>query len=186
MILRLPALVAAAVLAGCSTPAQLTGVDTRTENVDHQRLAAAGGGGAGAVQPYTLQSNQGYRMPQLYAGPDPVLGDRDPRHELAPTTVCLQVVINAEGTVERSIPLVDRSDCAAGSAPENHALVRAAQDAVAAWRYTPAAVCHFAAGQVPDDRGDCRAAERVDPVAVSLLYAFTFEIVHGQPTVQRR
>ena len=186
MTVRLPAVLAAALLAGCSTPAPLTRVDTRTENVAHQRLAAEGGGGTGAVQPYALQSTEGYRMPQLYAAPDPVLGDRDPRRELAPTTVCVQVVVNAEGAVERSVPLLDRSDCAAGSAPENHPLMQAVQDAVAAWRYSPAAVCHFAAGQVPTDRGDCRAAERVEPVAVSLFYAFTFQIVHGQHTVQRR
>ena len=52
------------------------------------------------------------------------------------------------------------------------------------WKYSSAAVCHFAAGKVPADRGDCRSAERVEPVAVTLQYAFTFEVVKGQQTVR--
>ena len=138
------------------------------------------------MEAYTLKPGEGYRMPQLYAAPDPVLGERDPRRELPPTTVCLQVVVSADGAVERSAPLSDRSECVAGGAPENRVLVEAAQDAVAMWRYSPAAVCHFAAGHTPADSSDCRDAERVEPVAVSLFYAFTFEIVHGQHTVKTR
>lgn len=175
-----------ALLAGCATTPQLSTVDTRAENVGHQRLPPAAGGGSGAVQAYEMQPGEGYRMPQLYAGPDPVVGARDPRTELAPTTVCLQVVVDAEGRVERSVPLSDREVCKPGVAAENAPLLAAAQEAVARWRYTPAAVCHFAAGKVPDNRGDCTAAERIEPVAVSLLYAFTFEIVHGRQVVERR
>ena len=52
------------------------------------------------------------------------------------------------------------------------------------WKYSPAAVCHFAPGKVPSDCGDCQGAERVEPVPVSLLYAFTFEIVKGQHVVR--
>lgn len=177
-------LAAAALLSGCATAPAFTTVDTRAENVGHQRLPASGGGGAGAVQAYEMQADEGYRMPQLHAGPDPVVGTRDPRRELAPTTVCLQVVVDAEGRVERSVPLSDRDVCKAGVAAENAPLLAAAQEAVMQWRYTPAAVCHFAAGAVPDNRGDCSTAERVEPVAVSLLYAFTFEIVHGQHVVR--
>ena len=176
-------------VSGCAAHQPLTTTDTvdsRTENVNLQRLRSDGDGGAGAVQPYQLQSSQGYRMPQLYAAPDPVLGDRDPRRELAPTMVCLQVVVDAEGRVERSLALLDRAECKAGGMPENAPLVEAAQAAVAQWRYSPAAVCHYPAGHVPGDRSDCTGAERVDPVPVSLLYAFTFEIVKGKQTVHRQ
>jgi hypothetical protein len=72
----------------------------------------------------------------------------------------------------------------AGAAGENAPLLQAAQEAVAMWKYSSAAVCHFAAGKVPADRGDCRGAERVEPVAVTLQYAFTFEIVKGQHVVR--
>jgi hypothetical protein len=174
----------ALVVAGCAGRDQITTVDTRAENVGHQRLApqqdAAGGA---AIGTFELGAAEGYRMPQLYAGPQPVVGDRDPRQELPPTRICLQVVVNADGRVERSVLLNDRTECAAGALHENAVLVQAAQEAVAQWRYSSAAVCHFAAGKVPEDRGDCRGAERIEPVPVSLLYAFTFEVVRGQQTV---
>nr|WP_285235799.1 hypothetical protein [Stenotrophomonas maltophilia] len=174
----------AVLLAGCATQDGLTTADTRSENVGHQRLRPDAGGGTGQIQPYALAASEGYRMPQLHTAPDPVVGERDPRTSLPPTTVCLQVVVDAQGSVERSIPLTDRSECSAGEAPENAPLLQAAQEAVAMWKYSSAAVCHFAAGKVPADSGDCRSAERIEPVPVSLLYAFTFEIVKGRQTVR--
>ena len=184
--MRLARLLPVLLLAGCATQPSLTTVDTRSENVDHRRLAAPAPGEGGATPAaYALGATEGYRMPQLYAGPPPVVGERDPRRELAPTQVCLQVVVNAEGSVDRSVLLTDRSECQAGAAQENTVLVLAAQEAVAQWKYLPAAVCHFTAGQVPADRGDCRDAARVEPVPVSLLYAFTFEIVKGQQIVRQ-
>lgn len=176
--------VLAALLAGCASHERLTTVATRNESVGHQRLQPDAAGGAGQIQPYTLAASEGYRMPQLYAAPDPVVGERDPRTALPPTTVCLQVVVDAQGTVERSMPLNDRTECSAGSATENAPLLQAAQDAVAHWKYSPAAVCHFAAGRVPTNRGDCQGADSIDPVAVTLQYAFTFEIVKGQHVVR--
>lgn len=181
---RAPLLMMAVLLAGCATQDRLTTADTRSENVGHQRLRPDAGGGTGQIQPYALAASEGYRMPQLHTAPDPVVGERDPRTSLPPTTVCLQVVVDAQGSVERSIPLTDRSECSAGEAPENAPLLQAAQEAVATWKYSSAAVCHFAAGKVPADRGDCRSAERIEPVPVSLLYAFTFEVVKGQQTVR--
>lgn len=184
---QLPAAVALVVaVAGCAGHDRLTTVDSRAETVGHQRLRVDATGGSGQVEAYTLKPSEGYRMPQPYAAPDPVLGERDPRRELPPTTVCLQVVVSADGAVERSVPVSDRSECIAGAAAENRVLVEAAREAVAMWRYSPAAVCHFAAGHAPADGSDCRDAERVEPVAVSLFYAFTFEIVHGQHTVKTR
>lgn len=182
----LTAMLPVLLMAGCAGHPPLGTVDTRAENVDHQRLRTEGNGGAGQVQPYRLQPREGYRMPQLYAAQDPVVGTRDPRRELPPTVVCLQVVVDAEGRVERSVALTDRPECVSGAAAENAPLLQAAQEAVAQWRYTPAAVCHYAAGIAPDDRGTCAGAERLVPVPVSLLYAFTFEIVHGQHTVRRQ
>ncbi|MBH1568001.1 hypothetical protein I5U58_11570 [Stenotrophomonas maltophilia] len=181
---RAPLLMMAVLLAGCAPQDRLTTADTRSENVGHQRLRPDAGGGTGQIQPYALAASEGYRMPQLHTAPDPVVGERDPRTSLPPTTVCLQVVVDAQGSVARSIPLTDRSECSAGEAPENAPLLQAAQEAVAMWKYSSAAVWHFAAGKVPADRGDCRSAERVEPVAVTLQYAFTFEVGKGQQTVR--
>jgi len=178
-----PLCIAAVLLAGCATRERVTTVDTRSENVGHQRLRAADGDGSGQIQPYTLAASEGYRMPQLHTAPDPVVGGNDPRTSLPPTTICLQVVVDAQGRVERSQPLTDRSECSAGLAAENGPLLQAAQAAVAQWLYSSAAVCHFAPGKMPDDRG-CEGADRIEPVAVTLQYAFTFEIVKGQHVVR--
>ena len=179
-----PLCIAAVLLAGCATRERVTTVDTRSENVGHQRLRAADGDGSGQIQPYTLAASEGYRMPQLHTAPDPVVGGNDPRTSLPPTTVCLQVVVDAQGRVERSQPLTDRSECSAGTVAENGPLLQAARDAVAQWKYSSAAVCRFAPGKEPKDRSDCQGADSIEPVAVTLQYAFTFEIVKGQHVVR--
>lgn len=180
------ALLLLVLLAACAGHDRLTAVDTRNEQVDHQRLQADAHVGAGAIEAYQLRPSEGYRMPQLHTAPTPVVGDRDPRRNLAPTMICLQVVVDAKGVVERSLPLFDRDECKAGRAPENNMLLQAAQEAVAKWEFAPAAVCHFAAGEPAADRGDCTGAEHVEPVPVSLLYAFTFEIVQGRQYVRKK
>lgn len=178
--------VACALLSGCAATDRLQSVDTRAENVDHQRInPRAGGVGASAIEEYRLGPTEAYRMPQLHTAPPPVLGDADPRRELAPTRICLQLVVDAAGNVERSLPLTDRADCDAGKAAVNAALVTAAQQAVAQWRFSPAALCHFEAGKKPRNEGDCEGADRIEPIPVSLLYAFTFEIVKGRQSVRR-
>lgn len=182
---RLVFVAGAMLLSGCATRERLTAQDTRAENVDHQRLQVrSDGGGAGAIEPYALRPTEGYRMPQLHTAPPPVLGSADPRQELAPTKVCLQLVVDADGRVERSLPLADRPECEAGTAAVNLPLLQAAQHAVAMWRFSPAALCHFPAGSAPRDATDCDGAERIEPVPVSLLYAFTFEIVKGRQYVR--
>jgi len=180
--------IAALMMLGCTRHDIRQAVDTREENVDHQRLdpQPPAGIGSGAVETYTLQPGESYRMPQLHTAPPPVLGDREQRQELALTTVCVQLVIDADGKVDRSIPIADRTACQAGAAAENGALRQAVQEAVQHWRFSPAAVCHFAPGKHPRDPSDCEGADRIEPIPVSLLYAFTFEIVKGRHYVRRK
>lgn len=173
---------------GCTRHDLRQAVDTREESVDHQRLdpLPRAGIGSGAVETYTLQPGESYRMPQLHTAPPPVLGDREQRRTLALTTVCVQLVVDADGKVERSIPIADRTECQAGAAAENGALRQAVEEAVQHWRFSPAAVCHFAPGRLPREASDCEGADRIEPIPVSLLYAFTFEIVKGRHYVRRK
>lgn len=84
--------IAALTMLGCTRHDIRQAVDTREENVDHQRLdpLPPSGIGSGAVETYTLRPGESYRMPQLHTAPSPVLGDREQRQELALTTVCVQ------------------------------------------------------------------------------------------------
>ncbi len=177
--------VALLVLVGCSATTPVRQQSVRSESVDQQQLQVQdGGGAAGSIQPYALGAGEGYRMPRLLHAPPPVLGDADPRQELPPTQVCLQVVVDAEGRVERSLPLTSRADCVAGAEAVNAPLLQAAQRAVDEWAFAPAGSCRFAAGQARPSDGSCGGASEVTPVAVSLVYAFTFRIEQGMVTVQ--
>lgn len=184
---RTAPVVMAVLLSACAGHDQVTALDTRAEHVDHQRLQPnLNADGGAALASYQLAASEGYRMPRLHTAPPPVLGTRDPRQSLPPTRVCLQVVVDAAGRVERSLPLTDRTGCEAGGTAENSALLQAAQEAVAQWAFAPAALCHFGPGKAPRDAGDCEGADRIEPIPVSLLYAFTFEIVEGQQRVRSR
>ncbi len=157
----------------------------RNANVDQRMLTPESGGGGGAqVQRYALAPTEVFRMPQPQEAPSPALPNDSPRQTLAPTTVCARVIIDAQGAVQRAELLADREDCAAGSEAANADLVQAMLGKVRQWRFAPAALCHFAADRPPTDNQSCQGAQRVEPVPVTLLYAFTFEVEQGRVHVE--
>lgn len=160
-------------------------METRDARVDQRMLAPQddGAGGAGQAERYRMQPLEVFRMPVPTQAPDPVLPQDSPRAALAPTTVCLTVVLTAGGSVLRSAVLDGREECRAGAQAGNADLLLAAQAAVAHWQFVPAAICHFDAEMPPRDQDSCEGAARIEPVPVSLQYAFTFEVVHGQVRV---
>lgn len=128
----------------------------------------------------TLEKRQGFLMavpiheplPRLEtaAGPD------------GRTEVCVEIVIDAEGTVPeaRHTPGVD--GCHATPDP---AYVTATLDAVRQWRYFAAAVCTFPEGQAKT--GDCSGEDVVvRAVPIRLTYAFAFERMAGRTRVRAR
>lgn len=175
----------AVLLAGCAhAPVP---VETSDRHVEQRLLAPGSGEGAASVEPYEPRPGSAFRMPVLLQGAEPSLAGDGPRRELAPTTVCARVAIDAQGQVLWVRPLDDRAGCEAGADPAHADLVAATLAAVAGWRYRPAAWCRYPAGQaVPPDPGDCADALATEPVPVTLEYAFTFEIRHGTVRVRRR
>lgn len=174
--------------AGCATrPAATADVAdvADTYNVGQRLLPAESTGGqGGGVQPYTLSASEVFRMPRPTHAPLPELPDMPAQRSLPPVTVCLNVVLDAQGQVQRSFPLLAHSQCGAGNDAANGHLLQAAGDAVRQWRFAPAAICHFAAGTSPAAPDDCTGATTVEEVPVTLPYAFTFEIVQGRARVQ--
>lgn len=159
--------------------------DTRSDSVDQRLLPpSSGAAGAGKIESYSMQPQEAFRMPLLHDNADPVLPADTPRTTLPPTTVCMRVVIDREGSVERVEPLLDRVECAAGGEADNADLVAAAANAVKTWKYEPAAICRYPA-PAPRNPRDCADAERVETVPVTLNYAFTFQMERGQVRVQR-
>lgn len=173
-------------LAGCtSLPPADESVSSYNVNQHRQLLQPeSNGGAAGEVQPYQLAASERFRMPVAVQAPAPVLPEDHARQSLAPTTVCVRVIIDASGKVQRTEPLLAHSQCGSGSDAGNAALMQAALTATAGWTFQPAALCHFAAGAAPVSADDCAGAARVEPVPVTLAYAFTFEVVEGKALVR--
>ena len=178
----------AAAACGCAGSGRMQREEASySQSIDSRLLAPEpdGGGTAGQLQRYTLQPRQLFRMPQPLQAADPVLPPEADRQTLPATVVCVSVAIADDGTVMHAVPLAAREECAGVADPANAGLVQAALDAVTRWRFRPGAMCSYAGdAAVPDDPGDCADAQRVEPVAVSLQYAFTFEVRQGQATVR--
>ncbi|CTP91589.1 hypothetical protein [Xanthomonas graminis] len=172
-------------LASCASQPQREQTQ-RLDSVD-QRLLAPGGDGAsaGAISAYAMQPQQVFRLPQPLDAATPQLPADSPRRTLAPTTVCVRVVLSAQGAVQRSEPLHDREECGAGVLADNADLLQAVQQEVARWRFVPAAICTYAdPAQRPAVEGRCDDAVSVEEVPVTLAYAFTFEVREGKASVQ--
>ncbi|SEL70981.1 hypothetical protein SAMN05428989_2305 [Pseudoxanthomonas sp. GM95] len=174
-------------LSGCATHPVADSPDatTRNTNVDQRMLTPEGDGGAsGKIERYELAPTEVFRMPAPTEAGNPELRADSPRQTLAPTTVCARVVLDAQGDVQRAELLDDREDCAAGAQASNADLVQAMLGKVRQWRFAPAALCHFAADHPPADSTSCEGAQSVEPVPVTLLYAFTFAVEQGHVHVE--
>ncbi|MCC4586291.1 hypothetical protein LL962_04015 [Xanthomonas sp. NCPPB 1067] len=173
-------------LSGCVTqPVVEQEHSQREDSVDQRMLPLqSGAGGTAARQAYTLSSTQRFRMPRALRSDTPVLPSDSPRQTLAPTTVCVQVILTADGAVQRVDPLSDRDECSAGRLPEYADLLQAVSTAVMQWQFVPAAMCTYAPGATPPaGLADCTGAEGVQPVPVTLPFAFTFEVRQGKASV---
>lgn len=173
-------------LAACATQPAKEQVDASFNlNQHRQVLTPESSGGAGEIQPYQLAATESFRMPVAIRDADPVLPTEYAKRSLAATTVCVNVILDAQGRVERSTPLLAHSACGAGSDAANAGLLQAALTATSGWLFEPAAVCHYAAGVQAPSNGDCTNASRIEVVPVTLPYAFTFEVVEGRAVVRR-
>lgn len=173
-----------AALAACTTTAPLIEDPDNRYNVGHRLLTPeSSGGAAGAIQAYTLAASETFRMPEPVQASPPVMPADYARQTLPPTTLCVRVIVAADGQVERVEPLLEHASCTAGREAEHASLLQASIAAATGWTFRPAAICHFAPGSTPIAQGDCTGATRVEEVPVTLLYAFTFEVVKGEARV---
>ncbi len=173
-------------LGGCATvPAPPSPHSSPRFNVNQQLLdEEQGGGAAGAVEPYRLAPTETFRMPVPVRATEPALPHAYAERTLPLTTLCVRVIVDADGGVQRTEPLLSHSRCGDGALQQHADLLQAALLATSQWRYTPAALCRFAAGRPALAPGDCSGATSVEPVPVTLAYAFTFEVAQGRVSVR--
>lgn len=184
MIRRATALVVVA-LAGCASRGERIEDVESGRYVDQRMLLPNASAGASAIPTYEMRAQERFRMPHALDDVLPQLPSGSPRRTLPPTTVCVRAVVSAQGQVQRVDALDDRDECHAGNAAVNADLLQAARDGVQRWIFAPAAICTWNAdARMPADADDCTGAAKIEPVPVSLLYAFTFEIREGKATVR--
>jgi hypothetical protein len=135
---------------------------------------------------YSVGENQIFLMPLSLGNDTPVFPAELERAALAPTTVCVDVVISDAGNVTQALPLQGTDNCGVGDASAIPVLQRAVQSALAQWRFEPATVCTFpdveAARRANGTCLESEAQRRALPVR--LAYAFTFEIVDGKRNIR--
>ncbi|WP_442683682.1 energy transducer TonB [Stenotrophomonas sp. JC08] len=171
-------------LAGCATRPVADEAPAGSYNIGRQLLAPEQKGGAGAIEPYVLGATETFRMPEPQHAPSPTLPPGYERQTLLPTTLCVRVIVMADGSVERVEPLRGHARCSAGVEQEHASLLQAALDATARWTFLPAAICRFAPGTGASAPGNCSGATGVEAVPVTLLYGFTFEVEQGRARVR--
>lgn len=102
---------------------------------------------------------------------------------LAPVVICVDIVIDATGTVAAAVTRSDGA-CAPLAGIDTAAFSAAALQAVRSWIYAPALLCE--APQDFDGDDACQADGVVEaPIAVRLSYAFRFSQQDGMPRVER-
>ena len=135
---------------------------------------------------YSVGENQVFLMPLSLGHDAPVFPAGLEQATLAPTTVCVEVVISDSGSVIQALPLQGMANCGAGDAAVIPVLQKAVQSALAQWRFEPATMCTFADVEVARRaNGTCLESEaQRRALPVRLAYAFTFEIVGGKRDIR--
>jgi hypothetical protein len=131
---------------------------------------------------YQMEDTQLFLMPiALHADP-PDASILSGVQSLAPTTLCAELIVTADGGVEGVAPLADSDPCAAADAGALSLMRQRLEAHLSGWRFEPAAICQFADAQAKAQAdGTCigEGVQRTE-VAVRLAYAFTFEVRNGR------
>ncbi|TWT19332.1 hypothetical protein FQY83_13330 [Luteimonas marina] len=129
----------------------------------------------------TLEDRQAFLMAVPIEAPLPTYPQDDARGD-GMTEVCVEFIVGEQGAVTEATPAYGVDSCAAQPHP---AFVAAAVDAVRRWTFFGAAVCEFPEGV--ERTADCSGEDVVvRPVAIRLMYAFSFERRGGKARVGAR
>ena len=165
-------------VAACVVLLGATACATRTAGVEQRLILPEGG------KRYEMADNQAFVYPMPQGNLPPVfpegLGERD----LPPTTLCAKFVVDPAGAV-RDVAALHEPGC--GDPATQPLLGKAVLEAVSAWRFEPAMFCTYPDAATRDrdwnGNGCAGAAAEARLVAVTLAYAFTFEVRNGKRKV---
>ncbi|MBD9369402.1 hypothetical protein [Xanthomonas sp. XNM01] len=156
----------------------LAGCTTRSAGVEQRMILPVG------AQRHEMADHQAFVFPAPDGNQPPDFPKGYAPSELPPTTLCASLVVERDGSV-RDVALLDDPQCA--SAAQAPALAAAVTAALADWRFYPALLCTYpdAATRERDwTPSACTGgASEARAVAVTLAYAFTFEVRQGRRRV---
>lgn len=162
----------------CIALACVAGCATRSTGIGQRMILPEG------VAQYGMDARQAFVFPAVDDGPLPEFPEALAQRELAPTTLCVSLVVDAGGAVHRVAPLAQAGCEAPARFPM---LAEAARAAMERWRFRPAMLCTYPDAATRDrdwtGHGCAGAVADATPVAVTLGWAFTFEVREGRARV---
>lgn len=162
-------LLSAVVLAGCRTS------QVSLEGVDARMLLPPG------AHRHTVDDGETFLMAAPIEEPLPVFRPGAHAKNIAPITICVELVVNTAGEVESVNPVVGGDECVAPISPLAMEFAGAVMNAVRKWSYVSAALCRPAS---PSDMS-CEDPESVvQPVPIKLAFAFTYRRTAGMDKLE--
>ena len=167
-------------LAACATPAaHVDDAPPDSARVDYALLMQP------AQPQYRMDALTLFVMPMELESPTPAFPAEVAPGDVAPLTVCVEAWLDAAGDIARVAPARGGDGCPAAADAALAPYEQAAVQALQAWSFSAAAICHFPeALRAQRERGDCRGSGiELEHVPVRLTYAFTFERQAGRAQV---
>lgn len=97
--------------------------------------------------------------------------------------VCIEIVIDENGEVSRTVPLFDIPDCPDSSNKLNPLFIEASIKAIKQWQFSAAAICKFPVTVKKND--DCEGdGVIISTIPIKLAYTFGFSVKNKKPIVR--
>ena len=136
---------------------------------------------------YELDPRQAFIYPSPVANPSPAFPDSFSQSELPPTVVCARLSISEQGAVNDATALHQEGECGPQTTEVSRQLEKAVIATLRQWSFEPASICTYpdlsSKERDKNETGCNGAGVTATQVAVSLGYAFTFEIANGKRKV---
>lgn len=136
---------------------------------------------------YELDPRQAFIYPSPLENPAPAFPESFTQSDLPPTVVCVRLSISEQGAVSDVAALHQQGECDSQATDISGQLEQAVLTALRQWRFQPASICTYpdlaSKEQDKNETGCNGEGATAAQVAVSLGYAFTFEIANGKRKV---
>lgn len=136
---------------------------------------------------YELDPRQAFIYPSPLENVSPAFPESFNQSNLPPTVVCVRLSISEQGEVNDAVALYQEGECGSQATDISRQLEQAVLATLRQWRFEPASICTYpdlaSKEQDKNETGCNGEGAAAVQVAVSLGYAFTFEIANGKRKV---